>query len=187
MKNPTGTLGSLRPETGLLVLLAAASLLLGCGPSSNFKTALARANAGEPEAQLEVSLMYLRGNGVKQNDTEGANWCKQAAFKGLPAAQRTYGMMLRDGAAVNRNPAQGREWLEKAANQNDVPAQMELAGTLGLFAPPFEFVEAMKWVLIAEKNGATNAPAIKKLIEPQMSATELSQARTKAAEFGKDK
>ena len=131
--------------------------------------------------------MYLEGKGVKQSDAEGTRWCKDAAQQGYAPAQRTYGTMLMIGGAVNRNRAQGREWLEKAARQNDALAQAELAGTLGLFQPPFEFVEALKWAILAEKNGATNAPTLRKLIEPQMSASEISQARSKAADFGNDK
>ena len=173
------------------VLLAALSLCVvlvtGCGASSKFKAIHEKAVKGDAQAQLELGQMFLAGTEVKQSDSEGAKWCQQAAAKGLPAAQRFYGMMLLAGGAVPRNLAQGRVWLEKAANQGDVAAQIELATMLGLFSPPFDYAEAMKWLLISEKNGSTNAPALIKLISEQISPAELAQAREKAAAFGTEK
>ena len=170
-----------------MALIAAASLLAGCGDSSNFKAVLAKAKSGDPQAQVDLGLMYLTGQGVKENEQQALNWHKQAAVKGLPAGQREYGRRLRDGIGGGRNLAAAREWLEKAANANDLEAQIDLAGLIGTYLQPPEYVEAMKWLLIAEKAGSPAAPAIIKSITGQMSATEISQARGRAAEFGKDK
>ena len=176
-----------RAAASFCALLTVVSLTTACGPSSDFKATLTKAKAGDSQAQLDVGLLYLRGTAVSQSDTEGVNWVKQAAQSGLAAAQRTYGLMLRDGAGANRNPAQGREWLEKAAHQNDAAAQAELAGMLGVFSPPFEPIEAMKWALLAEKNGATNGAALQKIIAVQLTASQLAEARSKASEFVIDK
>jgi TPR repeat protein len=162
---------------------ACAGFATGCGPSSDFNSALAKAKAGDLQAQVDVGMMYLEGKSVTMNSTEGLNWIKQAALKGHPAAQRTYGMLLRVAPPGSGKPEQAREWLEMAANQNDAPAQVEMANMLGLSTPPHEFVEAMKWALIAEKNGATNAAQVIKLIEAQMSATQIAEARSKASAF----
>ncbi len=179
-------LHTLRTVAGLLALIAAASLV-GCGDSSNFKSTLAKATSGDPQAQVDLGLMYLTGQGVKENEQQALNWHKQAALKGLPAGQREYGRRLRDGIGGGRNLAAAREWLEKAATANDLDAQTDLASLLGTYLQPPEYVEAMKWLLIAEKGGSPAAPAIIKSISGQMSAAELSQARGKAADFGKDK
>jgi|GEM_PF-2259005 len=142
--------------------------------------------AGEAQGQLDLGLLYLAGKGTGQSDAEGVKWCRKAADQGLAAGERVYGLLLRDGgASVQRNPAQGRQWLEKAANKGDLVAQTELASMLGLFSPPFEYVEAMKWLLIAERNGATNAPALMKLLEGKLSASEMARARSQAAAFQK--
>ena len=183
MKIPAHTPRSRRPAACLLALLAAAALVTGCGPSSTFKATLAKAKAGDPQSQMEVGQMYLEGRDVKQDGAEGLSWIKQAALKGFPPAERTYGMILRVGPTGTGNVEQGRQWLEKAAHHGDVRAQMELAGILGLFTPPFEYVEAMKWALIAENHGATNAAVVKKMLEANMSATDVARARAKAAEF----
>ena len=182
-----GSPRTLRPATCLLTLIAAAFVITGCGPSSEFKAVLAKAKSGDPQAQVEIGLLYLTGTGVKESEREALNWHKQAALKGLPAGQREYGRRLRDGIGGVRNLAAARDWLEKAANANDIEAQTDLASLIGTYNQPPEYVEAMKWLLIAEKAGSAAAPIIIKSIAGQMSAIELSQARSKAAEFGKDK
>lgn len=175
----------LRFCSGLGWAFVAVLILAGCS-SSEFKSAKKRAEAGEAQGQLDLGLLYLAGKGTRQSDAEGVKWCRKAADRGLPAAERVYGLLLRDGgASVQRKPAEGREWLEKAANKGDVVAQTELASMLGLFSPPFDYVEAMKWLLIAERNGATNAPALLKMLEGKLSAPELAQARARAAAFQK--
>lgn len=168
-----------------LAWLASGILLFAGCSSSEFKATREKAMSGDPQAQLDLGLMYLAGKVTKQSDAEAVKWCLKASDQGLPAALRVYGLMLRDGAGVPRNPAQGRQWLEKAANKGDVIAQVELGSMLGLFSPPFEYVEAMKWLIIAERKGATNAPAMIKLVTEQMSPAELAQARAKADAFGK--
>ena len=109
-------------------------LLLGCGGSSEFKSLKAKANKGDPQAQLELAQMHLYGKGAKQDHAEAIKWCEKAAVKGLPAAQRIYGVMLRDGYGVDRNIAKGRVWLLKAVEQGDAEAKVELAATPAL--PP---------------------------------------------------
>ncbi len=183
MKIPARPPRSRPSATCFLAFLAAAALITGCGPSSTFKATLAKAKAGDPQAQMEVGQMYLDGRDVKQDGAEGLSWIKQAALKGFPPAERTYGMILRVAPPPGGNVEQGRQWLEKAAHHGDTLAQIELAGIHGLFSPPFDYVEAMKWVLIAEKGGATNTPAIKKMLAAQMSASEVAKARARADEF----
>ncbi|MEQ2005540.1 MAG: tetratricopeptide repeat protein [Limisphaerales bacterium] len=114
----------------LLAALSLSLLLLsGCGGSSGFKSLKAKAEKGDPQAQLELAQMHLYGKGAKQDHVEAIKWCEKAAAKGLPAAQRTYGVMLRDGYGVDRNIAKGREWLAKAVEQGDAEAKVELAAT----------------------------------------------------------
>jgi TPR repeat protein len=161
------------------------ALSTGCGPTSKFKSTLEKARSGDPQAQLEVGQMYLEGRDVKLDGAEGLNWVKQAAQKGLPAAERTYGMILRVAPTGVGTAGQARQWLEKAANKGDVQAQTELASMLGLFSPPYDYVEAMKWLLIAERNGSTNAAALMNQMVGLMSAAEKSQARIRAEAFGK--
>ena len=169
----------------LLTLLAVTVLSTGCGPTSNFKSTLEKAKGGDPQAQLEVGQMYLEGRDVKLDGAEGLKWVKQAAQKGLPAAERTYGLILRVAPTGVGTAVQARQWLEKAAAKGDVIAQIELGSMLGLSNPPFEYVEAMKWLLIAERSGATNAPALVQLVSGRMSPAEISQARIRAEAFGK--
>jgi TPR repeat protein len=171
----------------LLTLLAVTALSTGCGPTSKFKSTLEKAKSGDPQAQMEVGQMYLEGRDVKLDGAKGLNWIMQAAQKGLPAAERTYGLILRVAPTGGGTAGQARQWLEKAAAKGDVIAQVELGSMLGLSNPPFEYVEAMKWLLIAERSGATNATAMVQAVSGKMSPAEISQARAKAAAFEKEK
>ncbi|MFM8471766.1 MAG: tetratricopeptide repeat protein [Limisphaerales bacterium] len=117
----------------LLPLCLSLLILVACGDSSEFKSALKRARADDAQAQLELAQMYMHGKGTKQSETEARKWCEKAAAKGLPVAQRIYGTMLRDayGAEVRDIP-KAREWLTKAAEQGDAQAKAELAVTPSL-------------------------------------------------------
>ena len=170
-----------------LACLCGVLILLGGCSSSEFKTTREKAEKGDPKAQLELGFMYLDGRGTKQSDAEGLRWCREAAEKGLPAAQRAYGLILRDGIVGGRNLVLARQWLEKAATKGDVMAQVELANTLAFSPPPQDYVEVMKWLILAEKAGSTNAPAIIKQVAPEMSPAEMSEARAKAEAFEKEK
>ncbi len=114
----------------LLAILTAGGLLMsGCG-SSEFKSAHKRAQAGEMQAQFDLSQMYMYGKGTKQSEVEARKWCEKAANQGLPAAMRIYGTMLRDAyGADHRNIAKAREWLAKAVAKGDTLAKAELDST----------------------------------------------------------
>ena len=187
MNLPASCCRILSDSRWLWLPVCVAILGAGCGPSSGFKAALEKARAGDPQAQVEVGLMYLAGADVKESETEALNWHKQAAQKGFPAGQREYGRRLRDGIGGGRNLAGAREWFERAAVANDVAAQTDLAVLVGIDTQPPELVEALMWALLAEKNGATNGAALQKIIAVQMTASQLAEARRKAAEFVIDK
>ncbi len=71
-------------------LAFAVILLIACGGSSEFKSTKEKAIAGNPQAQLDLSMMYLLGKGTKVNGEEGAKWCREAADKGDPTAHTNY-------------------------------------------------------------------------------------------------
>ena len=45
------------------------------------------AEAGDPDAQYRLGMMYDFGQGVKKDPTESARWLRLAAVQGLPEAQ----------------------------------------------------------------------------------------------------
>ncbi len=114
----------------LLSFVLALGLWAGCGGSSEFQTAQAKAKKGDAQAQLDLAKMYMFGKGTKQDEVEARKWIEKAASQGIPAAQRIFGTMLRDAyGSDHRDIPKAREWLKKAADQGDAEAKAELANT----------------------------------------------------------
>jgi TPR repeat protein len=120
-----------------------------------FNEQLDSAEAGDPDAQYEVAIMYLNGRGVEQNFDETMRWLERAAGNGSEQAssklrriqgqkkkftstlkraesgnskaQYDVGMMYLKGRGVKLDAATGRQWLEKAAAQSHEKAVTRLA------------------------------------------------------------
>lgn len=75
----------------------------------------ARADAGDPVAQLTVGWCYLTGTGYPQNDKLAAAWVLKAAAAGVPAAQCLYGNLCANGRGTETDPVQALHWFQKAA------------------------------------------------------------------------
>ena len=53
----------------------------------NFNKVKSEAEQGNIEAQLELGLLYARGNGVKKSYAIASKWFNKAALRGSTAAQ----------------------------------------------------------------------------------------------------
>ena len=58
-----------------------------------FKEYMTWAEQGDPRAQTQIGLMYLRGQGVGQNVGSAAEWLRKAAVQGNVDAQFHLGML----------------------------------------------------------------------------------------------
>ena len=76
------------------------------------------ANAGKPEAQYQLALLYESGEKVDLNPGEAIRWYTSAANKGLKEAQYRLGIAYLHGTGVPQNIIKGKEYLSKAAEQN---------------------------------------------------------------------
>ena len=75
------------------------------------------AEAGSPEAQHELSVMYAIGNGVERNEVKSTEWCQKAASAGHAEAQIDIGQKYYTGNNGTTKPdyAKALEWYQKAA------------------------------------------------------------------------
>ena len=85
------------------------------------------ANQGNVEYQIELAVMYDRGEGVRQDYTKAAEWYNKAANQGSASAQYNLGVMYYRGEGVRQDRAKAAELYSKAANQGHVDAQYNLA------------------------------------------------------------
>jgi hypothetical protein len=85
------------------------------------------AEQGDPEAQLELGLMYLHGRGVRVNYAKARMWLLKAAEQDDPDAQHELGLMYYYGRGVAVDRAEAYKWFKLAAEQpGNYAAQMYL-------------------------------------------------------------
>ena len=84
------------------------------------------AEAGDPQAQHNLGVMYYNGRGVERNFIEAAKWFRRAAERGVAEAQSSLGYMYQKGEGITQDYAQSTRWYRKAAEQGFGWAQYSL-------------------------------------------------------------
>jgi hypothetical protein len=98
-----------------------------CSDSENypfeFALNLPAAEKGDAVAQLNIGLMYYKGQGVEQDYAEAVKWWRKAAEQGCAGAQYNLGVTYDKGQGVGRDSMEAVKWWRKAAEQGHVDAQ----------------------------------------------------------------
>lgn len=118
------------------------------------------ARHGVPEAQYTLSLCFMNGWGVDQDNSIAEEWLLKASMQGHAASQYELSRLLQ---AVSENPvAEAIEWLQKSATQGFAPAEFLYSiyceDGIGL---PANLSSAFKFCLSAAERGY--CPAAKKV------------------------
>ena len=79
-----------------------------------------------PWAQYHLGLMYRKGEGVQQSDSEAANWYREAAAQNFPEAQQKLADLYYLGRGVVRSYSQAANWYLRAAENGNAEAQFQL-------------------------------------------------------------
>jgi TPR repeat protein len=111
---------------GLFGLTTLAQTAQNNGPDPKL---LAKANAGDSQAQEQLGELYEAGHGVQQDDAKAALWYRRAADQNLASAQLHLGLLYDHGNGVPQNSAQAAALYRKAALQGLPEAQYNL-GTM---------------------------------------------------------
>ena len=85
------------------------------------------AEAGDPQAELEVAIIYAKGLGVAQDYATSATWFRAAAEHGLARAQYDLGVLYERGRGVKVDFTEAANWYQKAAQAGYRLAQYNLA------------------------------------------------------------
>lgn len=178
----------------ILVVTFAAPLFLAvaqtAGPQNSGIDAvlMAKANAGDPAAQVLVGESYAAGRGLERDLNRAAEWYRKAADKNDLSAELHLAALYRDGGkGLPRDMEQATAWYRKAAEQGDVGAQ----ATLGLLYSlgqglPKSFVEAYFWLDIAASvKGPKQAQyaANRQMIGRQITTDELEEVEERVAKW----
>ena len=172
---------------GMLVLLLVSGVAWA-QTAADIAALRVKANAGDADAQYNLGLMYLKGQGVPQDYAQAVTWWRQAAEQGDAAAQSDLGVMYATGQGVPQDDAQAVAWTRKAADQGHALAQLNLGVMYanGKGAPKVAVLAYMWFNLSAargtgetQKTAASNRDGIAKTMTPQ----ELAGAQTLAREW----
>ncbi|HXC26510.1 MAG TPA: tetratricopeptide repeat protein [Stellaceae bacterium] len=85
------------------------------------------AAAGDANAELELAIIYAKGQGVAQDYAASANWFRAAANHGVPRAQYDLGVMYERGRGVKSDLTEAANWYLKSAQGGYPLAQYNLA------------------------------------------------------------
>ena len=88
---------------------------------------LAKAKAGDAEAQFSVATAYRNGLGVPKDQVKSVSWLRKSAEQDLPYAQYDLGLCYSLGKGVTKDDAQAAAWYHKAASQGQSDAMRALA------------------------------------------------------------
>jgi TPR repeat protein len=127
----------------------------------------AKAEEGNPDAQVSLARAYEVGNGVPKSDQQAVKWYRAAAEQGNAKAQNSLALMYRSGRGVNQDKAEAVSWYRKAARQKDPSAMFNL-GTAYYNGDGVgvDDVAAFAWFLLAQDFGSGPAvDAIKRMTE----------------------
>jgi TPR repeat protein len=167
-----------------------ASLYLGGeGVPQDFATArglLERAvKLDQANSLYTLGKMYAEGMGGPKDMTGALGLFQRAAALGHARAQYNLGKLYRDGAP-GLAPDMGRavEYFRLAAEQGHALAQSRLATRLaaGQGAPKDE-VEALKWAILAAREGEESALGNEKVLRDRLPAAQVADAEARAAAF----
>jgi TPR repeat protein len=87
---------------------------------------MAKAKAGNPDAEFRVGVQYELGARVKKDPAQAAEWYRKAAESGDVRAQHSLGVLYEFGNGVSADAVTAVQWYRKAAEKGFAPAQFSL-------------------------------------------------------------
>ena len=114
------------------------------------------ANAGAPQAMLEVARAYMDGDkGVEKDASRALEWAHMAAIQRYAPAQEMIGDSYRDGKGFCPNIKIARIWYKMSF---DNVANGEVANKLGmLYQSTLDYDDALEWFICATALGNKRA------------------------------
>ena len=92
-----------------------------------FKKLLIESEQGLVDAQYEIALKYLKGDGIKKDEAKAVYWFEKSAEQGNTEGQFSSARLYSKGKGVNQSYSRAAYWYEKAAQQGHIEAQFRLA------------------------------------------------------------
>lgn len=124
-------------------------------------TLIAKARAGNVDAEFQVAMQYENGNGVAQDNKQAAYWFGKASEQGNVRAEYFLGVAYLYGHGVPQDTAKGLALLKRAAAQGHPSAQTDLAHLFltGKYVPQ-DYAQAVYWYSTAARRGNPDGQAV---------------------------
>lgn len=84
------------------------------------------ADRGDPDAQFELGIRLVTGEGITKDEKQGVGLIQKAAAQNHLRAQHVLGSLYEEGVGVKEDMAKALEWYRKAANNGFAMAQHSL-------------------------------------------------------------
>lgn len=125
----------------------------------SFEHVKAKAEAGDAEAQFELSRRYYIGEGTAKDLTEAVKWLRKAAENGLARAQGALGSSYFYGeGGVPKDNTEAVKWFRRAAEQGLPESERDLGNRyLDGQGVTKDEAEAVKWYRKAVSQGFSGA------------------------------
>ena len=137
---------------------------------------------GNAEAQKNLGIMYVKGEGVAKSDAEAVKWYRLAAAQGNAQAQYNLGVVYANGDGVAENDAEAVKWFRLAAEQGYALSQSNLGVMYGSGqGVPESKVDAYFWWNLAAAQGDAQAKELKSLVERLMTREQIAEAQRRSA------
>lgn len=109
-------------------------------------------------AQYHLGLMYRKGEGVTQSDTEAAYWYRLAAAQSFPEAQGKLADLYYMGKGVPLSFEQAAAWYRSAAGQGNAEAQFQLGHMYAVGqGVEHDYTQSRHWIRQAALQGHEQA------------------------------
>jgi TPR repeat protein len=177
----------------LTVIFSSALIMASARAQAIDPDLLAKANAGDAAAQVQVGERYAANAAALHNVASAgetyktaAEWYRKAADQGFIPGQLHLAALYRDGGkGFPRDMEQAATWYRKAAEQGDVSAQASLGVLYSIGqGVPHNDIEAYFWLDLAasvkgpnQEKYATN----RQLIGTHITAEELDTVQERVA------
>jgi TPR repeat protein len=140
------------------------------------------ASKGDGFSLWRIGLVYARGEYGSVDSQRAVEHFRQAAENGSRNGMTSLGVMYATGAGVGQDFGEARRWYERAAENGDAQAMNNLAVMYARGeGVEVDLVRAYGLAIRAHHAGNNEAATLIGLIEPNMTAVQLEDARQQSA------
>ena len=145
---------------------------------------LKRAQAGDPNAQNELGLLYSEGRGLPQNYLEAKDWFKKAADQGHAGAQVNLGTLYSLGQGAPYSDHMALFWFQKAAEQRHALAFAKLGMMYERGRGVLQnLIDAHMWYSLSAAYGEKRAAESRDAVATKMTRSQIAEAEERAKKW----